>query len=158
MATSAHTDDTKNDSVSGEYVLAVVSTPGTAENAVNDLVRGGHEPASVLSERDFAEILDPTGSEAGGVKGFLKRFAGHLSEQPNFQAQYQEEAGAGKGVVAVKVKDRHEAEGGVALTLAKHGAMNMRYFGKLTVIDLTPDTNPNAQGDIVQGGPATTNV
>ena len=155
---NSHTDETKSDSVSGDYVLAVVSTPGTAEKAVDELVSQGHEPASVLSERDFAEILDPTGSEAGGIKGFFKRFAGHLSEQPNFQAQYKEEAGNGKGIVAVHVKDRKEAETGVSRILATHGAMNMRHFGTLAVTDLTPDTNPNSQGDVVNPGPAANNV
>jgi hypothetical protein len=158
MANDAYSDETKNDSVSGEYVLAVVSTPGTADKAVEELIGHGHEPASVLSEQDFRELLDPTGSEAGGIKGFLKRFAGHLSEQPNFQAQYQEEASAGKGVVAVHVKDRQEAEAGVASILGIHGAVNMRHFGRLAVTDLTPHTNPNAQGDVAYGGPSTTNV
>lgn len=157
MATS-HTDETKSDSVSGDYVLAVVGTPGAAAKAVDELVSRGHQPASVLSERDFAELLDPTGSEAGGIKGFLKRLAGHLSEQPNFQAQYQEEAAAGKGIVAVHVKDRQEAETDVSRILATHGALNMRHFGTLAVTDLSPDTNPNSQGDVVQLGPATNHV
>jgi phage-related minor tail protein len=155
---NSHTDETKSESLSGDYVLAVVSTPGTAEKAVEELLSHGHEPASVLSERDFAEILDPTGSESGGIKGFLKRFGGHLSEQQNFQAQYKEEAGTGKGIVAVHVKDRYEAETGVASILATHGGMNMRHFGTLAVTDLTPDTNPNAQGDVAHPGPAANHV
>lgn len=158
MAMNSHSDETKSESVSGEYVLAVMSTPGTAAKAVSELQSHGHEPASVLTEQDFAELLDPTGSEAGGIKGLLKRIGGHLSEQQNFQAQYKEEAGAGKGVVAVKVKDRHEAETDVSSILMVHGAMNMRHFGKLAVTDLTPETNPNSQGDVVNPGPATDHV
>jgi hypothetical protein len=93
---------------------------------------------------EAARQFDPKGEYAGVLGKAMKAIQDHLSEQPNFLAQYQEEARAGKEIIAVAVKDESKVSA-VSETLQRHGARNIRYFGALAVRDLSPESNPSRQ-------------
>ena len=133
-------------SVSGEYVLAVFPKASRADEAASEARAAGFPLTSVLSDEDFAEVVDPKGEKAGGLVELLKTSSQALSEEPNFLAQYQEAARSGRGVVAVHVESSED----VALVsdlLAQQGERTLRFFGKLAVVDLTPASNPTVASD-----------
>src|SRR5262249_18069364 len=70
----------------------------------------------------------------------------HLSEEPNYLAQYQEEARNGREVIAVKVEGQQQVQA-VAEIMERYGARNVRHFGALAVADLTPMSNPSKPSD-----------
>ena len=135
--------ESKEEAVSGERVLATLGSNETARRAAEDLERNGHTPATLLTGEQFRELVDPHGEEAGIIGKIARTVAEHLSEEPNYLMHYQDEANEGRGVVAVNVNSREEADE-VGAILVKHGATNMRYFGRLAVSDLTPTTNLSA--------------
>jgi hypothetical protein len=85
--------------------------------------------------------MDPKGEQAGPISSLFKAIQDHLSEEPNYLAQYQEEARSGNEVLALKVDSREHTEA-VREILERHGARNIRFFGRLAVSDLTPASNP----------------
>jgi hypothetical protein len=80
------------------------------------------------------------------VERILQRLSNHLSEETQFLDQYEEAVRNGQTVVAVKADGDDEVERAREV-LQRHGAMNIRYFGRLAVSDLTPDSNPSARSD-----------
>jgi hypothetical protein len=125
----------------GSHLLGIVATLHAAEEIARSLRHAGYE-ATTLTEQEFANLVDPTG-EKGGLLGHVFRLVeGHLSEESNILTQYQEAARQGKGILAARL----EPDDARVLTadLTERGAYNLRLFTALSVIDLTPETNPQA--------------
>jgi len=93
---------------------------------------------------EIAEQIDPKGEHSGLVEKAFQAIGDHLSEEPGYMAQYQEEARNGNWVIAVPIGERDESAA-VQELLEKHGASNIRFFGRLAVIDLTPESNPSSR-------------
>jgi hypothetical protein len=68
--------------------------------------------------------------------------AGHLSDETAYLDHYQEATRNGSLVLAVPANTAQTDR--VREILELHGAVNIRYFGRLAVSDLTPQTNPTA--------------
>jgi hypothetical protein len=127
------------------HVVAVLK--GGSASAVQDLQASGFAESQVLDARTMEEEVDPMGEESSGpVEHVVKAMRDHLSEETNYLKQYMEAAQAGQEVVAVKVGDREEAQAAGSL-LAEKGAENIRYFGALAIVDLTPESNPSMRSD-----------
>ncbi len=121
------------------HLLAVVATPQAAESIVATLQQQSNE-ATVLSLESFSEAV---GEHAGPLGHLLRLFQDHLSEEMNIVSQYLDETRAGRGVLAVHLDQRDEAAS-LVRELTAQGAFNVRLFTTLSVIDLTPESNPQA--------------
>ena len=126
------------------HVVAVLGDHDASTAAAKSLQREGFTQATLFRGDEVAETLDPKGEKSAPIAKVIKMVEDHLSEEPNYLAQYQEEARAGKDVVAVPVDDDDQAEQ-VQTILQRHGAQNVRYFGALAVTDLTPESNPSTR-------------
>lgn len=124
------------------HVVAVIDTEAAAAAVAADLQRQGYSKASLFQGEDVADKLDPKGEHSGPVAKIFKAVEDHLSEETNYLAQYQEEARAGHDVVAVPVEDKEQADA-VQAILTRHGGRNVRFFGRLAVTDMTPESNPS---------------
>ena len=129
-----------------DHVFAVLPSRNSATAAIEELGRAGFHEASIFEGNDVTEAVDPKGENAGRFAKLIKMIGDHLSEEPNYLSQYQEEAKNGSTVLAVLVKDRDEAERAKDV-LEKHSGRNIRYFGKLAVADLTPASNPSTRSE-----------
>lgn len=136
----------KSESLSGEHVVAVLATPAAAQEEAAKLEQAGFGPAGVFSGEDLTEVADPSGKQSGLLTKILRHAQDALSEEQTILTQYEEEARHGKGVLAVSVSTRKEAES-VRDALANTGAYNIRYFSRLSVTDMSPESNPSALGD-----------
>jgi hypothetical protein len=128
------------------HVVAVIHGAHGTHEAARDLRDNGYPDMEVLSGEERTEIKDATREPPDPIRKFLQRFADHLSEEPAYLDQYGEEADRGGTIVAVRVESHDQAER-VKEVLERHGGVNIRYFGRLAVSDLTPETNPSAPSD-----------
>ena len=126
------------------HVVAVINGSAAAEAASRDLHQKGFTQTTLFRANEVAEKVDPKGENSGLLGKFIKAVQDHLTEETNYLTQYQEEARNGNDVVAVLVEDREQADQ-VKTILESHGARNLRFFGKLAVTDMTPETNPTAR-------------
>ena len=140
------TDREQKDSVPDNHVLAVISGSSAGEGLSRALEREGFQQTVLFQGDDVAEHVDPKGENSGPFAKLVRAVQEHLSEQPNYLMQYQEEARNGNLVVAVHVDNRDQAEQ-VRKVLENNGAHNVRFFGKFAVTDMTPDTNPSLRSE-----------
>src|SRR5436190_4500470 len=76
-----------------DHVFAVVGSREAARAAIDSLVRQGYPESIVFEGDDVTKDVDPKGEKAGNpVEKVMKMIGDHLSEQPNYLSQYQEEA------------------------------------------------------------------
>jgi hypothetical protein len=129
------------------HVMAVIDSHNAALEAADELRSHGFPEARLLRGEAITEETDPKAERAANpVSKAIKAVQDHLSEEPNYLAQYQEEARSGRNVVAVLVEGPEEAEGAREI-LESHGARNVRFFGRLAVSDLTPESNPTTRSE-----------
>jgi hypothetical protein len=127
--------------------MAVIDSHAEAVEAEDELKSHGYGEARLLRGESIAEEVDPKSEKAANpVSKAIKAVQDHLSEEPNYLAQYQEEARAGHDVVAVMVEGPDQAED-VREILESHGARNVRFFGRFAVSDLTPESNPTTRSE-----------
>jgi hypothetical protein len=124
----------------------VLSDEAESQAAVTELTGLGYDETVLFQGEEFAENVDPNGEHSGVLGKIGAALAHHLSEQPNYLAQYQEEARAGKRVLATHVKD-HEQALAVKEVMERYHATNVRFFGRFAVADLTPESNPSKPSD-----------
>ncbi len=130
-----------NENIPNNHVLAVLSETG-AQSAIEDLKRGGFDSIRLFRGESAAIEMDAKGGHSGPVGKVVKMVQEHLSEEPNFLAQYEEESRHGNVVLAVRLDDHDKMEA-VKEILERHSARNIRYFGTMAVTDLSPLTNPS---------------
>jgi len=130
--------------IPNNHVIAVIDGAGAAEDAARDLERSGYTHTVLFSGNEVAETLDAKGETSGPVTKVLRAVQDHFSEQPNYLAQYQEEARNGNVVLAVEAGERERIDE-ARMILERYGARNLRHFGALAVTDLTPDSNPSTR-------------
>src|SRR5687767_13821619 len=129
-----------------DHVFAVVPSQDAARATIEALMRAGFPESVVFEGEDVTHDVDPKGEQAGPIEKVLKMIGDHLSEQPNYLSQYQEEARNGNVVLAVRVKDTDDAER-AGKVLEQMGGHNIRYFGAMAVADLTPLSNPSTRSE-----------
>ena len=129
-----------------DHVFAVVPSRDAARTTIESLIRQGYTESVVFEGEDAANEVDAKGEKAGPIEKVLKAIGDHLSEQPNYLSQYQEEARSGNVVLAVRVKDADDAERAGKM-IEQMGGHNIRYFGALAVADLTPLSNPSTRSE-----------
>lgn len=129
--------------VPDNHVLAVLG--GSAETLSKELRRLGYDPV-VFRGEEVAKIVDPVGERGGLLDTIIKRIQEHLSEERSFLEQYEAEARSGKQVIAVALDDPDQANA-VREVLERHGAYNIRFFGRLAIHDLTPESNPTPSSE-----------
>jgi hypothetical protein len=131
-------------SIPANHVMAVITDQAAAHAALDALRQQGFADAILFEGEEIAEQIDPNGEHAGLVEKAVKAIGDHLSEESGYMAQYQEEARNGNRVISVPIAGRDESAP-VQELLEKHGASNIRFFGRLAVTDLTPDSNPSSR-------------
>ena len=132
-----------SETIPANHVVALVGDSATASAVAAALTEHGLEAPLIVSNEMVGERL---AAESGFVDRALQTLFGHLSEEVNYLDQYEEAARNGQTVVAVKANDDDEIQQASDI-LQKHGAMNVRFFGRLAVTDLTPDSNPSHGSD-----------
>jgi hypothetical protein len=129
--------------IPGNHVLALVKDSATASKVAGELAELGLDEATIVTDPMVGELLE---AENGLLARALQRLSHHLSEETNYLDQYEEAVRKGQTVVAVKATG-HDKIRQAKEVLQKHGAMDIRYFGRLAVSDLTPDSNPSMASD-----------
>jgi hypothetical protein len=130
-----------------DHIFAVLPSPAAARTAIETLMHQGFTESIVFQGDDITHDVDPKGEKTGNpLEKVLKMICDHLSEQPNYLSQYQEEARNGNTVLAVRVEDNERVDHAKEI-LEQHGAHNIRYFGGMAVSDLTPLSNPSTRSE-----------
>jgi len=128
------------------HVVGVISGSKSADDAVSRLHKAGYEDVLVLHH------VDNLGEGVNPLSALIEKISGHLSDETGYLDQY--EAATEKGDVVLAVGAEHgEAADRAREIMELEGAMNIRYFGKLAVTDMTPPTNPSAPSDAQPQGP-----
>lgn len=126
--------------IPANHVVGVVAGHDQATDAIKALNGAGFDDNMVMSH------VDAPGENTNPFSALIERLAGHLSEEVQFIEQYQELTEQGKLVIAAKVDEREDAER-VREIMELKGAVNIRFFGRFAVADLTPATNPSAPAE-----------
>jgi hypothetical protein len=129
-----------------DHVFAVVPSRDAARTAIDTLMQQGYMESIVFEGNAITHEVDPKGERAGPIEKVLKMIGDHLSEQPNYLSQYQEEARNGNVVLAVRVENGEDAQRAGAI-LQQLGGHNIRYFGAMAVSDLSPLSNPSTRSE-----------
>jgi hypothetical protein len=140
------TEDTKTENLTNNHVVAVINGTESAHRTAEALRAAGFGDATVLVGEDGANQIDARGETQGLLGKITGLVQDHLSEATNFLAQYKQEVLDGRAVISLEVPDRDSAQP-VKQLLEEHGAYNIRFFGRLAVVDLTPETNPSARSE-----------
>ncbi len=128
------------EAIPANNVVALVKDSATGSAVSAAFIADGLETPLVVSNEMVGQRLS---AKSGIVDRTLQTLFGSLSEQGDYLTQYEEAARNGQTVVAVKVNSDDEMRR-AAVILEKHGAMDVRFFGRLAVTDLTPESNPSA--------------
>jgi hypothetical protein len=135
-------ENASNQNLANNHLVGVIDGPESARQAVQDLQRAGFGEPVVYSGEEGARQIDANGEHGSLFGRILSLVEDHLSEATNFMKQYEQEARDGKQVIALEVPSAEEAEG-ARVVLDRNGARNIRFFGKLAVTDLSPESNPS---------------
>ena len=122
-------------------IVGVISGSRSVEDAVARLKSEGFDDVLVMSH------VDAAGEGVNPISALMGMLAGHLSDETVYLDQYQEATKNGSFVLAVPADGKETDR--VREILELHGAVNIRYFGRLAVSDLTPQTNPSAPSGAV---------
>jgi hypothetical protein len=128
------------------HVVGVIGGGKSVDGAVNKLREAGYEDVRVMSR------VEAAGEGVNPLQAFIETMAGHLSDETGYLDQYKEAAEAGSTVLAVGAEQGEPADRAREI-LELEGAVNVRYFGRLAVTDMTPETNPSAPSDEVPKAP-----
>ena len=128
------------------HVVGVLSGSKSVDDTVNRLKRAGYSDVLVMHH------VDAAGEGTNPLSALIERLAGHLSDETGYLDQYKEATESGATVLAVGAEQGEEADK-VRDLLELEGAVNVRYFGRLAVTDMTPETNPSAPSDEVPRSP-----
>jgi hypothetical protein len=140
------TEDTKTENLTNNHVVAVINGDESARQTADALREAGFGDPTVLVGEEGANQIDARGETQGLLGKLTGVVQDHLSEATNFLAQYKQEVLNGRALISLEVHNREWAEP-VKQILEEHGAYNIRFFGRLAVADLTPETNPSARSE-----------
>ena len=129
-----------------DHIFAVVPSRDAARTAIEALLREGYGETVIFEGEDLTHDVDPKGEHDGPIAKLRKMIGDHLSEEPNYLSQYQEEARNGSTVLAVHVEKNEHVENAKNIIVA-HGGRNIRYFAAMAVHDLTPLSNPSTRSE-----------
>ena len=128
------------------HVVGVLSGTKSIEEAVDKLEKAGYEDVLVMDR------VDAAGEGVNPLAALWEKLSGHLTDETGFLDQYKEATENGKVVLAVGAEQGEEADKAKAI-MELHGAVNIRYFGKLAVTDMSIPTNPSAPSDVQPEAP-----
>lgn len=137
---------TTNETLTNNHIVAVINGGESARQAAQELKAAGYSTALVFTGEEGARQIDAKGENSHVFARILSAVEDHLSEATNYMKQYEEEARNGKHVVAIEVLSREGAERAREV-LDRNGAQNIRFFGKLAVTDLSPESNPSLRSE-----------
>jgi hypothetical protein len=132
--------------IPNNHVVGVLSGRKSVDDAVGKLERAGFEDVLVMHH------VDSAGEGVNPLSALMERLAGHLSDETGYLDQYKEATENGDVVLAVGADQGEEADRARDI-LELEGAVNVRYFGRLAVTDMTPPTNPSAPSDAMPRAP-----
>ena len=118
-------------------VVGALPGPDEAALAIADLEAAGYPGDEIyaLCGADGLRRLDPTGRHHG-LWGRLVRGTDVVMASADDIAHNADHIARGGVVVTVPAETRHDA-GQAALIIKRHGGTHVRYFGSLTVTDLS---------------------
>lgn len=126
-----------------DHFLVAVVAPQEIEAARKTLAEAGygtrpedlrHRTGSPTGQDEPS--LNAYGEETTAIGKFLHRLMTHFTEEGQYAKQYRDELRRGHDILAVRVKNRDQAEHAASL-LACHGGHRMRYYGDWTVRDMS---------------------
>jgi hypothetical protein len=126
--------------IPGNAVVGVMSGSSSVDDAVSRLKRAGFEEVLVMPH------VDAKGEGTNPISALIEKLSGHLSDETGYLQQYKEATENGSTVLAVPADQGEEADK-VREIMELGGAVNIRYFGRLAVTDMTVETNPSAPSD-----------
>ena len=130
---------TRATTIPSNHVIGLVGGAATAAALAAELTERGLEAPILVSGERLSDRLE---AESGLVERALQRLFRHLSEETNYLHQYEEAVRRGQTVVAVKTERYEDVELARGI-LDKYGAIDVRFFGRLAISDLTPDSDPS---------------
>jgi hypothetical protein len=131
---------TRAPTVPGNHVIGLVRGAATAAVLAEEMIeRGLDAPILVSGER----LTDKLEAETGLIERALQRLFSHLSEETSYLHQYEEAVRRGQTVVAVKAEGIDDVKLAKSI-LDKYGALDVRFFGRLVISDMTPAGDPSA--------------
>ena len=130
--------------IPANHIMAVFNSQNGALAVLRELREQGFEEAILFGAEETPVLANTQDGEAGAMEAVVKAAGDQLSEESNYLGQYQKEMRSGNPVIAVPVTGQEESVP-VQELLEKHGAHNVRFFGRLAVTDLTPDSNPSSR-------------
>jgi hypothetical protein len=115
-------------------IVAVIDDEPRAEAAIADLEASGVPPESIwrASGAEIAEMVEARSAHESALHRFIAGISLLLSDDARIQ-DYLELAGRSGRVLVVPAEGRRDEIKGI---LARHGAHDMRYFGRLVTEDL----------------------
>jgi hypothetical protein len=125
------------------HVVGIINGDVTAREAEEALRKAGFEETQIMTR------VDAVGEGLNPISSLVERLAHHLSDDTGYLDQYQTATDQGSLIVSAKADEREDADRAAEI-LQFHGAVNIRYFGRLAIVDMTPTTNPSAPSDQVQ--------
>jgi hypothetical protein len=138
--------NTSDKNLTNNHVVAVINGAESASQAAKELAAAGYTNPVNLTGEEGARQIDAKGENSHVFARILSMVEDHLSEATNYMKQYEAEARDGKHILAVEVLEREHADGACEI-LVKNGATNVRFFGKMAITDLTPETNPSIRAE-----------
>ena len=134
------------ETIAPNHVLGVVGGLNKAREIAQEIQTMGLPEPIIITDENVGERLE---EESSMPTRILQRIFNHLSEEIRYLNQYEDAARQGQTVVAVKADDEESVDKATAV-LTRHGAVDVRFFGRFAVSDKTPESNPS-QG--VEGPP-----
>lgn len=131
------------ETIPSNHIVALVKDVATGSRIADALSAEGFERAIVVDDSHVGERLE---AESSPMARILQRLSNHLSEETKYLDQYEEAVRNGQTVIAVKTSGDDDVRRANEV-LQKHGASDIRHFGRLVISDLTPDSNPSAGSD-----------
>jgi len=132
--------------IPNNHVVGVLSGRKSVDDAVVKLRGAGYDDVLVMHR------VDGAGEGVNPLSALMEKLAGHLSDETGYLDQYKEATENGDVVLAVGA-DQGDAADRARDILEREGAVNVRYFGRLAVTDMTPSTNPSAPSDEMPRAP-----
>ena len=132
--------------IPSNHVVGVLSGSKSVDDAVGKLRKAGFEEVLVMTR------VDAAGEGTNPISALWEKLSGHLSDETGFLDQYKEATENGKVVLAVGADQGEDADKAKQI-MELEGGVNIRYFGRLAVTDMSIPTNPSAPSGVQPEAP-----
>ena len=133
--------------IPSNHVVGVLGGARSVDDTVSKLRKAGYEDVLVMNR------VEGVGEGTNPLSALIEKLAGHLTDETGYLDQYKEATENGATVIAVGSGPDDAPQ--ACEILESEGAVNVRFFGRLAVTDMSPGTNPSAPSDETPKAPPT---